>query len=107
MSNDLLALIIVLLIPVAALLVVAGAIVWARDAVGRSPLVGGFGVLCVGVAVANLFVERTCEDGRNRPIVSMFVSDHACHRVGVISLEVVLLLVVATAVVVRLSDVRR
>jgi hypothetical protein len=106
-SNDLLALLIVLAIPVAALWVLAGFAVWARDAVRRSPLLGGLGVLCTGVAVANLFVERTCADGTNRPIVAMFVSDHGCHRLGVISLEVVVLLLVATAATVRLGDLRR
>ena len=107
MSNDLLALILILVIPVAALLLLVGVGVWARDAVRRSPVVGGLGVLFTGVALANLFVERTCDDGTNRPVVSMLVSDHSCHRLGVISLEIVVLLIVATAVAVRLGDVRR
>jgi hypothetical protein len=106
-SNDLLALLIVLLIPITAGALLAGLGVWARDVLRRSPLVGGFGVLCLGAALVNLVVPRTCDDGTNRPAVGMFVSDHGCHRAGVISLGLVLLALVATASVVRLRDVRR
>src|SRR3954470_9224519 len=105
--NDLLALLIVLLIPVAAAALVAGLVLWARDSVRRSRVIGGFGVVCVAVALVNLYVARACSDGVNRPIVGMWVSDHGCQRVGVMSFEAVLLAIVATSVVVRLADVRR
>jgi hypothetical protein len=105
-SNDLLATLIVIAIPVAALLLVAGALAWGYDAVVRNPYIGGLGIAAVAVATGNLFVVRTCRDGANRPITSMFVGDHACHRNGLLALQLVLLLVVATSVLVRLGEVR-
>ena len=107
MSNDLLATIIIIAIPVAALLLVAGALAWGYDAVVRNRVVGGLGILAAAAATANLFVERTCDDGTNRPIVSMFIGGHGCHRSGLLALEILLLLVVGTSVLVRLGDVRR
>jgi len=106
-SNDLLALLIVLLIPLTAGVAAVGVGVWARDVVRRSPVLGGVGVLCLAAALGNLVVARTCDDGTNRPAIGLFTSDHGCHRAGVISLEIVLLALVATAAVVRLRDVRR
>jgi len=107
MSNDLLAVLIVIAIPVAALLLLAGAIAWGYDAVVRSPGVGVVGIAAASAATANLFIVRSCSDGVNRPVVSMFVGDHGCHRSGLIALEVLLLFVVGTSVLVRLRDVRR
>lgn len=107
MSNDLLAVLIVIAIPVAALLLVAGAIAWGYDAVVRSPGVGVVGVAAAVAATANLFIVRSCGDGVNRPVISMFIGDHGCHRSGLIGLQLVLLLVVGTSVLVRLRDVRR
>ena len=106
MSNDLLATIIIIAIPVAALLLVAGVLAWGYDAFVRNPVIAILGIAATAAATANLFFERSCHDGVNRPIVSMFVGDHACHRTGLLSLEVVLLLVVGTSVLVRLGEVR-
>jgi hypothetical protein len=105
-SNDLLATIIIIAIPVAALLLVAGALAWGYDAFVRNPIIAILGIAATVAATANLFLERSCHDGVNRPITSMFVGDHACHRTGLLSLEVVLLLVVGTSVLVRLGEVR-
>jgi hypothetical protein len=105
-SNDLLATLIIIAIPVAALLVVAGALAWGYDAVARNPVIGILGIAAATAATGNLFIERTCDDGTNRPIVAMFISDHGCHRVALLALEVVLLLVVATSVLVRLGEVK-
>ena len=41
------------------------------------------------------------------PIVALAVADDACHRMGVASLQLVVLLVVTTATVVRLGGLRR
>jgi hypothetical protein len=105
-SNDLLATIIIIAIPVAALLLVAGALAWGYDAIVHNPVIAIVGIAATSAATANLFLERACHDGVNRPIVSMFVGDHACHRTGLLSLEVVLLLVVGTSVLVRLGEIR-
>jgi hypothetical protein len=105
-SNDLVATLIIIAIPVAALLLVAGALAWGYDAIVRNPIIGVLGITAAAVATGNLFVERSCHDGANRPIVSMFVGDHACHRSGLLSLEVLLLLVVGTSVLVRLGEVK-
>ena len=106
-SNDLLALLIVVLIPVAAGAAVVGIGMWALDVVRRSPVLGAAGVLCLAAALGNLVIARTCDDGTNRPAIGLFASDHGCHRAGVISLEIVLLALVATAAVVRLRGVKR
>jgi hypothetical protein len=106
-SNDLLALLIVVLIPIAAGAAALGVGAWARDVVRRSPVLGGVGVLWLAVALGNLVIARTCDDGTNRPAIGLFASDHGCHRAGVISFEIVLLALVMTAVVVRLRDVKR
>lgn len=107
MSSDLLATIIVVAIPVAALLLVAGALAWAYDAVAHKPVIGMLGIVAASVATGNMIVEHSCHDGVNRPIISMWVGDHACHRSGLLALELLLLLVVGTSVLVRLSDVKR
>jgi hypothetical protein len=106
-SSDALALLIVISIPAVALLALAYALKWGRDILQRSPAIGGVGMALTLVAIGNLFVERTCDDGRNRAIVAGFASDHGCHRVGLLSLEAALLAFVATSVVVRLGDLRR
>jgi len=104
--DDLLATIIIIAIPVAALLLVAGVVAWAYDAFVRNPVVAVLGYAAMAAATANLFLERTCSDGANRPITSMFIGDHACHRTGLLSLEIVLLVVVATSVLVRFGEIR-
>jgi hypothetical protein len=101
------ALLIVVAIPLAAIATLVGLTTWARDALRRAPVVGGLGIVFVLAALVNLFVARTCGAGTNRPIIALTLADEACHRVGLVSLEIVLLLVVTTAVMVRLSDVRR
>jgi hypothetical protein len=106
-SYYLAAVLLVLAIPLGVLAVGAGLVAWGRDAVHRSPVVGGFGILCVAAAILNLVVARSCGAGVNRPIVSAVLSSDACHRSGVIALGLPLLLVVGTAAVVRLGDVRR
>ena len=106
MSNDLLATIIIIAIPVAALLLVAGVLAWGYDAFVRNPVIAILGYAATAGATANLFLQRTCHDGANRPIISMWVGDHACHRTGLLSAEIVLLLVVGTSVLVRLGEVK-
>ena len=106
-SYYLTALAIVVAIPIVAMAVAAGLARWANDVLRRSPVVGAVGVLLTASAVLNLFVARACGGGVNRPIVALAVTDDACHRTGLVSLQLVLLLVVATAAVVRLGEVRR
>ena len=101
------ALAIVLAIPLVAITVAAGLASWARDVVSRSPLLGALGVLFTASALAHLFVARACGTGVNRPILAIAAADEACHRVGLVSLQLVVLLVVTTATVVRLGGVRR
>jgi hypothetical protein len=106
-SYYLTAMAIVLAIPIVALAMVAGLARWARDVLSRSPLVGALGVLFTASSLVNLFMARACGAGVNRPIVALAVGDGACHRTGLVSLQLVVLLVVTTATVVRLGDVRR
>lgn len=101
------AIVLVLAIPVGLLTLGFGLVAWGRDAVRRSPVVGGLGVACTVLAIGNLVVARSCAAGVNRPIVSAALSSDACHRSGVIAVEIALLLVVATAAVVRLGEIRR
>jgi hypothetical protein len=96
----------VLAIPVGLLVLGYGLVLWGRDSVQRSPLVGGFGVLGAALAISNLVVARSCGTSTNRPIVSAVLSNDACHRDGVLALAVPILLVVATAALVRLGDAR-
>jgi hypothetical protein len=103
-SYYLAAVLLVLAIPVGLLVVGYGLVLWGRDAVQRSPLVGGFGVLCASLAILNLVVARSCGTATNRPIVSAVLSSDACHRDGVLAVAVPILLVVATAALVRLRD---
>ena len=107
MTYGLVALLIVLAVPFAALglILVAGA--WGRDAVARSRHSGLTGVLCTAVAAANLFIARPCGDGINRPVITIFTSSGDCFRSALMSFELVLLLAVATSVAVRLGEVRR
>lgn len=106
-SHYLTALAIVVAIPIVAMAVAAGLARWASDVLRRSPVVGGVGVLLTASALLNLFVARACGGGVNRPIAALAAADDACYRTGLVSLLLVLLLVVATAVVVRLPEVRR
>jgi hypothetical protein len=104
---DLLALLIVFAIPFAAIGLVVAAYAWGRDAIERSRAAGIAGVGLTVLAAVNLLVARGCGSGVNRPVITMVLGDDACHRVGLLSFELLLLLVVATSVVVRLPDVRR
>ena len=106
-SYYLTALAIVIAMPLAAIAVAAGLARWAHDALVRAPVLGALGVLFTGFAIVNLFVARACGDGVNRPIVAIALADDACREVGLVSLQLVILLVVATAAAVRLGDVRR
>lgn len=106
-SYDLLGLLIVLAIPIAGIALVAGTVVWARDAIRRSPRTGSLGVGLTAMAGANLLVARACGSGVNRPIIDFAVGHDDCLRAGLLSVELVLLLAVTTSVVVRLGDVRR
>jgi hypothetical protein len=69
-------------------------------------VVGSLGVLLAALAIVNLVVARSCGGGVNRPIVSAVLRSDACHRSGVIALGLPILLVVATATLVRLGDAR-
>jgi hypothetical protein len=106
-SYELIALVLVLAIPAVGMAIVAGGIAWARDTIARAPVPGSIGVACTIIAAANLFVARTCGGSTNRPIVAMALPDDPCQRSALIAVELVLLLVVATATVVRLPDLRR
>lgn len=98
---------IVFAIPVAALALVAGTVLWARDAVAREPRAGLVGILCTLVAAGNLFVERSCAGNVNRPVITAFVGADACQRSSLVAVELVVLLAVATALVVRAGEIRR
>jgi hypothetical protein len=98
------ALAIVLAVPFLVLLLVVGVYAWATDSVRRSATIGGLGVLATLVAVGYLFVEQTCDLTRNRPIIMAVLGPADCRRVGLVAVELVLLLAVATAVAVRLPD---
>lgn len=106
-SYYLTALLIVLAIPVVVLALAVGLAGWARDSMARAPVTGALGVVLAASALVNLLVARSCGDGVNRPIVAAALGDDACRRVGLVSLQLLLLAVVATAVVVRLGDLRR
>jgi hypothetical protein len=99
------ALAIVIAVPFAIVLIITAAVGWATDAVRRSAVVGGLGVLATLVAIGYLFVEQTCELTRNRPIIMAVVGPGDCRRTGFVAIELVLLLAVATALAVRLPDV--
>jgi len=106
-SYDLLALLLVLAIPLSAMGLLGALVAWARDSVARSPVVGALGVVLTVAALANLLIARACGDGTNRPIVGLAVGDAGCQRVGLEAFGLVLLVVVTTAVVVRLGELRR
>ena len=105
-SYDLAALLIVLAMPVVAIGVVALAYFWALDALQRSLPAGATGVLCTLVAAGNLFVERRCGGTVNRAILTAFVGPDDCRRSALVAIELVVLLAVATALVVRAGEVR-
>ena len=106
-SYYLIALLIVIAIPVVATGLVAGAFVWARDAMTRGRAPGAIGVLCTFVATANLFVPRRCAGSFNRPVITAFLGDDACQRSSLVAIQLVLLLAVATALVARADEIRR
>jgi hypothetical protein len=105
-SYDLAALLIVFAIPVVLLGVAALAFFWAHDSLQRSLPVGAIGVLGTLVAAGNLFVERSCAGSVNRPIITAVLGPDECRRSALVALEVVVLLAVATALVVRAGEVR-
>lgn len=98
------ALALVLAIPIVALVVVGGTVVWARDVVTRAPVVGSIGAIATMLALANVFAARACGAGVNRPIIAITLADEACRRTGFLAFAVVLLLGSATASVVRLPE---
>jgi hypothetical protein len=106
-SYETLAVLIVLAIPFAVLGLLVAVVGWARDAIARERRIATVGIACTAIAAANLLVARSCGDDVNRPIITLVTSSGACFRTGLLSLEVVLLLAVATSTAVRLADVRR
>jgi len=106
-TYELLAIGLVLLIPVAALALVAGAIAWARDSIDRAPLIGGAGVLCTALALANTLVERACGGEVNRAVITAFTGPDGCRSSALAALQLVVLLAVGTAVAVRAPELRR
>jgi hypothetical protein len=104
-TYELVALVIVFAVPFVIVFLVAAAYAWATDSVRRSSAVGGIGVLATLVAVGYLFVEQTCALTRNRPIIMAIMGPGDCRRTGLVAVELVLLLAVATAVSVRLPEV--
>ena len=107
MPYGLVALLIVLAIPFAAVGLVVVAIGWASDALARSRHTGLTGIACTAVAAANLFVARPCGDGTNRPVIAIITGSGDCYRAALMSFELMVLLGVATSVAVRLGDLRR
>lgn len=107
MSYDLIALLIVLAIPFAALYLFLATMAWARDAIRRAPIGGPIGVFATMAASGNLIVARACGGDTNRPVITLVTGHGSCLRLGLISLEVVLLVAVWTSTAVRLGDVRR
>ena len=101
------AVLLVLAIPIAAMSALVGLAAWTHDALTRAPVVGALGAMCTFAAIVHLVVPRDCGDGVNRPIVAAAVGLDECHRVGVASVAVVVLLLAATTAVTRLRDVRR
>ena len=106
-SYYLTALALVLAIPIVAMAALVGLVRWSRDALARAPVLGALGIVSTYIALANLFVARACGDGINRPIIAAAVGTDECRRLGVSSVGVALVLLVATPVVTRLGDVRR
>lgn len=106
-SYYLTALALVLAIPVAAMAVVTGLVLWTRDVLSRAPAIGALGAACTSAALAHLLVARTCGDGINRPIIAAALGSDECRRIGVGSVALAVLLLAATAVVTRLVEVKR
>ncbi|HEX4903875.1 MAG TPA: hypothetical protein VFU93_00395 [Acidimicrobiales bacterium] len=106
-SYYLVAVLLVLAIPIAAMGALVGLAAWTRDALTRAPVVGALGALCTFAAITHLVLPRACGDGTNRPIVAAAVGLDECRRIGVASVALVVLLLAATATVTRLGDVRR
>ena len=107
MPYELVALLIVIAIPFAALGLIVATAAWGRDAVVRSRHAGITGIVCTAVAAGNLFIARPCGDGVNRPLLAIVTGSDECYRAALMSFELVMLLVVATSVAVRLGDLRR
>ena len=106
-SYYLVSLVLVLAMPIAALASLAGLVHWARDSIARAPVIGALGVVCAASALGNLLVARACGDSINRPLIGAALGDETCRRIGAASIELLLLIVVATAVVTRLGELRR
>lgn len=104
---EVMATLLVITIPVAALAFGTVALAWARDAISRSPLPGLIGVCCTLVAAGNLLVERPCGGMVNRPVITVALGTGDCHKSSLVAVELVVLLAVATSVVTRLGDVKR
>ena len=107
MSYDVLAVLIVLTIPFAMVGLIVIAAAWADDALARERTTGLVGIACTGIAAVNLLIPRSCGDEVNRPIVAIVTGSGDCFRMGLLSVEVVLLLAVATSVAVRFPALRR
>lgn len=101
------ALVIVLALPFALVLLVTLTVAWVVDSVRRSAIVGGVGVLSTLVAVGYLFKETTCDVVVNRPAFMAILGPGDCRRTGLVAIELVLLLALATALAVRAPDLRR
>lgn len=95
------ALLLVFAIPAAAVALGAGALVWARDALSRSPVIGLVGIALTAAAAGNLVIPRRLADEMNRPIVALFLSHGDPQRTGLASVDALLLCVLATSLAVR------
>lgn len=94
--------VIVAAIPSAAIMLVLGAVLLARDAIARSPGIAITGFAATLAAFGMLFVERSCSTTVNRPIFTAVVGPASCRAEALASIEVVLLLGLATTLAVRL-----
>jgi hypothetical protein len=101
------AMLLVIAIPTALIVLAAAALAWARDALTRARIPGLIGVFCTLVAAGNLLVERTCGGMVNRPIITVALGTGDCYKSGLVAVELVVLLAVATSAVVRMDVVKR
>lgn len=103
---EVMATLLVIAIPFAAIGLMVATRAWARDAVTRARIPGLIGVGCTAVAAGNLFVARRCADLINRPVISVALGDGACYKSGLVAIQLVVLLVVATSAAVRVGEIR-
>lgn len=101
-SYELQASLLVIALAFGAVMLVAGAVTLARDALERAPIPALVGIACTAVTFGSLFLERACGGTVNRPIITAVVGPDTCRVSALAAIELVVLLALGTSLAVRL-----